>query len=241
MIFFSWLELNNRPTKANIQLEVENLTWLQSKLSACGRRWAQKLPQQWRGNVKQEWVWELRRLRGAISQICWGFTTQVNTTCSLAPPNSRPVAPRARQQATVSHKIRFRQRKRIFPGKVLRPKGRAWLDCWKLCVTGRRWWPNGLRRRRTRIPPALWWDLTVGVFSRSVCASKQVDLVTARWTSWCQSQSRSERCEFLALCRQQRDVFPPLAMTTTRFSTACCPSVEKTSSSPSRSLSASWS
>lgn len=46
------------------------------------------------------------RLRGAFSQICWGFTTQVNITCSLPSHNSSPMAPRARQQATVSQEAR---------------------------------------------------------------------------------------------------------------------------------------
>lgn len=47
-----------------------------------------------------------RSERGAFSQICRGFTTQVSITCSLACHNSQPMAPRARQQATVSQEAR---------------------------------------------------------------------------------------------------------------------------------------
>lgn len=86
------------------------------------------------------------RLRGAFSQICWGFTTQVSITCSLPSHNSSPMAPRARQQATVSQEAqtgptlhdwgryaaerRGKKKKKegVFPEKVRRGEksGLAW-------------------------------------------------------------------------------------------------------------------
>lgn len=92
----------NKMTKTNIPPEVKTITQLQSKLSASRTQGRAETPTAMTRDCKTSKGVKRWRLRGAFSQICWGFTTQVNITCSLACHNSWPMAPRARQQATVS-------------------------------------------------------------------------------------------------------------------------------------------
>lgn len=155
ILLISWFFFHFRDVTTNFHPFIDNnqTNWTRLKFrqkgnSSCGE--LKKLfgtgtqvrveapPARW-GNVKQEWVWN--GLRGAFSQICWGFTTQVNITCSLPSHNSSPMAPRARQQATVSQEAqtgptlrnwgRYAAERRkkekeegIFPEKVLRVKSR---------------------------------------------------------------------------------------------------------------------
>lgn len=169
------------------------------------------------------------RRRGAFSQICWGFTTQVNITCSLPSHNSSPMAPRARQQATVSQEAqtgptlhnwgRFaaetRKKRRNIPTKRAegeKPGLVCCLNCLELCVIGRR---NRIRRPRPRVPAALLCVLDVMGPDRSARFAELLALTNrwtwlqgcVRWTSPCQSQSRNEHCKFLVFCCQRRDVF----------------------------------
>lgn len=215
MVFlsFSWRDdkfpslhwqLSNKLNKTKIPTEGKLIMW-----------WTQKAFRHWDTGKSRSSASKMREcktrvvwngLRGAFAQICWGFTTQVNITCSLPSHNSSPMAPRARQQATVSQEAqtgptlhnwgryaaeRRKKKRRNIPRKCAegeKPALVSCLNCLRLCVIrpGRcadwkKKQDSSTEAENSRCSPLRsgrdgTWQ--VGMFCRTVCTHKQVDLVT---------------------------------------------------------------